>query len=98
MASKQAGPPRRIKLLGPNFERLRELAAERTRQLPTGSACRFWAGSKEGPGRPGTIRSQFFVLSSGEVVVMLREWRGCVAASHVEPAAVLTEMDTQEGE
>ena len=73
-------------------------AAELSLKHPIGTPCTFWSGSKEGPGRAGTIKSAFYVFSSGEIVVHVEGHRGCLAATHVDPAPRLPALDEQEQE
>ena len=58
---------------------------------PIGTPCRFWPGAKEGPGREDTICSAFYVFSSGDIVVHVKGYAGCIAATHVEPLTPPTE-------
>jgi hypothetical protein len=60
-------------------------AAHLTRLYPAGTRIRFWPGAREGSGRVSVVSSAFWPLC-GTVVVKLKGYPGCIAASHVERA------------
>ena len=51
---------------------------------PPGAPVRYWPGRREGEGRLSKIRSVWWVLSHGEIVVKVEGYAGGIAESHVE--------------
>lgn len=64
------------------------LVDELNARYPVGTPCVYHAvrgcdGALQGPGQPVRIRSVFWRLGHGEVVVLVSGVSGCVAASHI---------------
>lgn len=52
-------------------------------RFPIGTPCVYWTGTREGPGIPSRIRSEWAVVC-GTVVVWVEGHPACIAASHVD--------------
>lgn len=52
-----------------------------------GTQVRYWAGVREGAGKPGRTTSEAFLLAGHTPVVLIDTCRGCVALAHVQAIA-----------
>lgn len=60
---------------------------------PVGTWVVFWPGTRIGPGRLGKTRSEAWVLTSGDPVVMVTGATGGIALSHVEAETFTDDVD-----
>lgn len=70
--------------------RLRLRAEALNRDWPQGTWVRYWPGDRDDHTRPrvGQLRSPWWILDSGCIVVMVTGYPGCITATHVDPLTV----------
>ncbi len=64
-----------------------EAAATFNEANPVGTPVLFWPGARVGDGRTSKTRSNAWVMPSGDPVVLVDDYAGGIALTHVTPIA-----------